>query len=220
MSRNEYTHLPLPERLIAQTLATPTCHLWQGTINRDGYGIISIGPQGAAKNIRAHRLAWELTYGPIPVGLFVCHRCNVKACLRLDHLYLGTPAENARDAARDGLMPTGARHGSQTHPERIRRGDEHPSRLLPERLQRGDTHYARTQPERLARGDRNGTHTHPERLRRGSQNNMTKLTEAAVREIRARSAAGETRRALGAEFGVTPETISHIVLRQVWRHVV
>lgn len=54
--------------------------------------------------VRAHRAAWEAINGPIPNGLYVCHRCNNKRCMNPEHLYLGTPSQNARDAWRDGLV--------------------------------------------------------------------------------------------------------------------
>lgn len=59
----------------------------------------------------AHRLAYALVYGPVPVELYVCHECNVKRCVRPSHLYLATARQNTLDALRDGLMPHGESHG-------------------------------------------------------------------------------------------------------------
>jgi len=60
----------------------------------------------------------------------VIHNCDIKACVNIDHLYLGTRKDNARDAIERGQMPKGERHGTHTHPERWPRGSGKPNAKL------------------------------------------------------------------------------------------
>jgi len=72
-----------------------------GCRNKEGYGRLYLAPFGQA---RTHRVSYELTYGPIPEGMCVLHHCDNPACVRPDHLFLGTKKDNAKDAASKGHM--------------------------------------------------------------------------------------------------------------------
>jgi hypothetical protein len=104
-------------------------------------------------------MAYELMVGPIPAGMCVCHACDNRICCRVDHLWLGTYADNNRDSLRKGRKP----HGESA--------------------------------------------------------SFSILTEAQVRAIRTRRAAGEKGRALAAEYGVSGATICNVYRGKTWRHV-
>lgn len=89
------------------------CWVWTGSTNK-GYGVF-----GTAGERRAHRLSWKIHYGAIPDGVNVLHGpCDDKLCVRPDHLYLGTQADNIRDTLERGQFPSGSRNGMRRYPER------------------------------------------------------------------------------------------------------
>ena len=92
----------LEERLWRRVERRPDgCWVFTGSRNNKNYGQIHRGP-GSRELVLVHRAAWEVTYGPVPEGLFVLHRCDNPPCCNPEHLFLGTNADNMRDMVAKG----------------------------------------------------------------------------------------------------------------------
>jgi len=72
------------------------CWYWLGSINNRGYGVWGGGNRGPWGTQFVHRIMWQQTYGPIPDGLVIDHKCRVRDCVNPAHLRLCTTAENNR----------------------------------------------------------------------------------------------------------------------------
>jgi hypothetical protein len=97
------------DRFWAKVAKSDGCWLWTASVGSDGYGTFGVS---AKECWRVHRLAWTLEHGPIPDGMMVCHRCDVRRCVKTDHLFLGTAMDNNRDCISKGrdLHPAGSHH--------------------------------------------------------------------------------------------------------------
>jgi hypothetical protein len=117
---------PLEETFMKRVSADRSgCLLWTGYIAKNGYGRIGVHrneidsrglscADGSRKWVSqwAHRIAWQLKHGPIPDNLFVLHRCDVRRCVNVEHLFLGTQLENLRDAKAKGRNARGESMGA------------------------------------------------------------------------------------------------------------
>lgn len=72
------------------------CWVWQGAVNGDGYGIVSV--DGRLQLVHRLTLAIALER-PVAADRYACHRCENRRCGRPSHLYEGSMVDNNRDVA-------------------------------------------------------------------------------------------------------------------------
>jgi len=89
------------ERMERATIPEPNsgCLLWLWAVYPSGYAVFA---QGGGKSGYGRREAWKAHKGPIPPGLMVLHKCDVRCCVEINHLFLGTAKNNADDMVKKG----------------------------------------------------------------------------------------------------------------------
>jgi len=96
------------ERFWAKVAKGAGCWEWQGGRVSEGYGLLFERRETAESGKRrqvfeyAHRISWELHYGPIPAGKDVLHKCDEPPCCNPQHLFLGDATDNALDMCSKG----------------------------------------------------------------------------------------------------------------------
>lgn len=84
-------------RFIAKVVIDPRpggCHHWIGAIGDDGYGRFQAGTGHTARTVRPHLWIFERAHGLRPARMSVLHSCDETGCVALEHLALGTQAQN------------------------------------------------------------------------------------------------------------------------------
>ena len=85
---------------------TDECWLWTGYTSANGYGRSNF----QNKKQLTHRISWKVHRGEIPDGMFVCHSCDVRSCVKPGHLFLGTHRDNMEDCKLKGRFSSGESH--------------------------------------------------------------------------------------------------------------
>lgn len=99
---------PIAERLWSKVdvRGPDECWEWQGASQQKGHGVIRVGD----RNVMTHRLAYELTNGPIPSGQMIRHTCDNPPCCNPAHLIPGTHLDNTADMVSRERQERGQRH--------------------------------------------------------------------------------------------------------------
>lgn len=213
-------------------LGPDECWEWTKYRSKQGYGNTSY----KAQFYMSHRLAWELTNGPIPNGRLVCHSCDNPPCCNPGHLWLGDYISNAQDMVNkdrqhkgDAVPYSARKRGSKNKTAKLTEADIPAIRAALANGERLATIAARygvsngpivqIQKGKYWRHVPGGPETPPEPRRVGSRHVLSKLTEADIPHIRAALARGETSISIATRYGVTYGLISHIKHGRNWTHV-
>lgn len=217
------------EAFWARVTKSEGCWLWSGAVQGEKYGHLHVPGRPSGVNALAHRVAWTLARGPIPDGFNVLHSCDTPLCVRPDHLFLGSQADNIADMIRKGRQ-------SMRHP---RHGaDNNNSTLTLEGFAKAKelrasgttvaviaTQLGVTAP--FMSNVLNGKTWHSGYSGKGSACTLrgtkvrgSKLTEETVLAARRRYAAGGvTVQALADEYGVDQGVMSCALTGRTWKHV-
>lgn len=184
-------------------------------VSRQGYGHTWTGQKPKRRRESAHRRAWRLTYGPIPPGLCVLHRCDNRRCVNPTHLFLGTHADNNADMAAKGRAAQGAGHYRAKFSEAdIVEIIESAAtgRSLAARFGVSESTIAKI---RNGRRWKPLTRDHARSRRRGAGHPAARITDADARAI---YASGESGATLARRYGISQQSICGIRKGRSWRH--
>ncbi len=220
MAKTGPRHRPAIERFWeAVAKRSNGCWIYRGAPQRYGQLMKDDG-----KMTTAHRFSYELHHGPVPTGLFVCHKCDVKGCCNPEHLYAGTHEQNNQDRIdrKRCVGPIGRTINARKryrHGRYLRR--EQRAELLAEYKAGKFTQTQLAHRYNVCQSTVSGivlgrtdTEGRP-RKKRCTDNIKRKITVEQRDEIRALYAEGSiTQTKLAERFGITQAHVSKIILQE------
>lgn len=190
------------------------CWLWTAALFANGYGAFRLG----SKQRRTHVVSYEWHVGSTD-GLKVCHRCNVKHCVRPDHLTLGTHDDNMAYMVAEGRQATGTRNGMHAHDlttltdDQVREIHALCSGGAPQWAVAEQYGVTQTLISHILRGTRWGHLGLPiVRLRE----KKPRPSAETVRAVRRADLEGWPRSMIADTFGMSKAAVSRIVIRQAY----
>ncbi len=95
--------IPAHQRVLRRSVRSDGgCLLFVGAKCPFGYGMIRVRRDGRWTVRRTHLVMWEHVNGKIPAGLVICHTCDVRECVEVEHLFMGTKRDNTQDMLSKG----------------------------------------------------------------------------------------------------------------------
>ena len=196
------------------------CMLWFGAKDSWGYGHLNI----YKKETKAHRLSYEIYFGAIPKGFYVCHTCDTPACVAPTHLFLGTPKDNSQDCLSKGRFKN-----SQGELNGASKLDLKSVMEVIDLLKHGysqteiaDIHGVTNTNIGYIHNNKSWAHV-PRDLKpngnKGEINGRAKLTVEKVIGIKKLLSLGESCPSIAKKHSVSKECISKIKQNINWRHV-
>lgn len=112
-------------RFWSSVVKSEGCWEWQGAKSK-GYGVLVYSLLGVRQRWKCHHFAVVLDGRTITPGMVVMHLCDNRACVRPDHLRVGTQSENIKDMwdkqrrVSENSSKTHCRHGHRFDGENLR----------------------------------------------------------------------------------------------------
>lgn len=222
-NKGQFKLVPIKDRFYSK-VSLPNengCMLWRGAKDSWGYGHLTVNKT----TVKAHRLSYILQNGDIPKKMYICHTCDIPACVNPSHLFLGTPKDNMQDCITKKRFPPPLR-GELNPASKLNDGVV---REIIDLLKYGytqveisDIYGVTTQNINYIHHNKSWKHVARDLQptgNKGDKNGRAKLTTEKVIEIKGLLKMGESTISIANKHGVKRECISAIKCNKNWRHI-